>query len=249
MNQLPLIGLTSYSIKRDPDSPYSMNGALTHYKDAVIAAGGMPVMLPINTNPQHLSGLLDRLDGLMLVGGGDIHPGRYGQEATSVQLYGVDEDRDEMEFQLASDAIGRDMPVLAICRGHQVLNVAMGGTLWQDVRSLMPEGLQHSWFGENRPRNETPHEVKISAESKLATLLGTTQTPVNSIHHQGIEKLGDNLVANAVAPDGLIEGYEMPDKRFVVGVQWHPEAIVDDVPGQRGLFKGFVDAACDYAAA
>lgn len=248
MAHLPLIGLTTYNVTLDRKPPVRINGVLTHYNDAVIAAGGLPVMLPINTSKQQLASLLDRLDGLVLVGGGDIDPQLYGQEIAHKSVSGIDAERDEMELFLACEALTRDMPILAICRGHQVLNVAMGGTLWQDIEALMPNGQQHSWFGQNRPRNETPHRVTISAESKLAQLLGTTDAPVNSIHHQGIDKLADGLVATAFAPDGLIEAYEMPSKYFVVSVQWHPEAIVADIPAQRGLFSGFVRAARDKIA-
>ncbi len=243
MTHAPLIGLTSYAMKRDPSSPYTFNGLMTLYTDAVLAAGGTPVLLPITTDKTHLSGLLDRLDGLVLVGGGDIDPRRYGQEVVEGNVYGIDEDRDEMEIYLGCEALARNMPILAICRGHQVLNVAMGGTLWQDVKEMMPNGIQHSWFGENRPRNETPHSVTISAESKLASILGTTEALVNSIHHQGVDTLAEGLVPTAYAPDGLIEAYELPGDQFVVGVQWHPEAIVHDLPAQRGLFEGLVKAA------
>lgn len=246
MNEFPLIGLTSYSVPLDRHPGYSANGVMTLYRDAVINAGGVPVLLPVNPDHRHLASALGRLDGLLLVGGGDVHPRRYGMNIIDDLVYGVDEDRDEMECFLACQALAMDMPMLAICRGHQLLNVAMGGTLWQDVKHLMPGGHQHSWFGENRPRHELPHAVTISAESRLADLLGTTKTPVNSIHHQGVDKLADGLVATAFAEDGLIEGYEMPDKRFVVGVQWHPEAIVDHVAGQKGLFTGLVASAKTY---
>ena len=245
MAQFPLIGLTTYNVTLDRKPPVQINGVLTHYNNAVMAAGGLPVMLPINTDKQQLASLLDRLDGLVLVGGGDMDPRHYGQAIAHDTVAGIDAARDEMELYLSCEALARDMPILAICRGHQVLNVAMGGTLWQDIESMMPNGQQHSWFGQNRPRNETPHRVTIAADSKLAQLLGTTDAAVNSIHHQGIDKLADGLVATAFAPDGLIEAFELPSRHFVVAVQWHPEAIVADIPAQRGIFSGFVDAARD----
>ena len=243
MKKLPLIGLTSYQISPPQIPGVKMSALMTHYTDAVSAAGGIPLILPISTNREQLDAIMDRLDGLVLVGGGDMHPKTYGQELIEDKSYGVDEARDEMELHLACNALERDMPLLTICRGFQVLNVALGGTLWQDVRDMMPNAIQHSWFGEQRPRNETPHEVAVTPGSQLAELLGTTQTPVNSIHHQGIKELGEGLIASAVAPDGLIEGYEIPGKRFAVGVQWHPEAIVHDVEGMQGLFDGHARAA------
>ncbi len=244
MNQFPLIGLTSYeTVLVDRNPPSLMSGSLSDYKNAVIAAGGIPVLIPINTDVNQLSALLERLDGLVLVGGGDIESSQYGQETVEGKSYGVDKDRDFMELYLGAEAIARDMPLLAICRGHQVVNVVLGGTLWQDVATLMPGGMVHSYFGEGRPRNETLHTVSVKAGSCLAQLLGAQEVPVNTIHHQGIDKLGDGLVATAFAPDGLIEGIEMPDKRFMVGVQWHPECLVNDMPQMRGLFEGLV-AAC-----
>ncbi len=245
MKKHPLIGLTTYKVSPDRTPPVVMNALMDHYTDAVAAAGGIPLMIPITTDKQILDTTLDALDGLIIVGGGDINPRAYGQEPLEGRVYGVDDARDEMEIHLACSALQRDMPLLAICRGHQVLNVALGGTLWQDVRDMMPNAIQHSWFGEGRPRNETPHDVTIAPDSRLATLLGTTESPVNSIHHQGIDRLGDGLVPVAWSPDQLIEGVELPDKQFVVGVQWHPEAIVNDVTSMRGLFEGVVNAASE----
>ena len=244
MNEFPLIGLTSYeTVLVDRNPPVRMSGSLSDYKNAVIGAGGIPVLIPINTDKRQLSALLDRLDGLILVGGGDIHPRQYRQDIIEGSVYGIDEPRDEMELFLGCEAVARNMPMLAICRGHQVLNVTLGGTLWQDVASMMPGGMVHSYFGQGVPRNETSHTVKIEPNSRLASLLDAHEIAVNTIHHQGIAELAPGLTVSAVAPDGLIEGVEMADKRFVVGVQWHPECLVNDMPQMRGLFEGLVEAA------
>ena len=143
---------------------------------------------------------------------------------------------------LAREAMIQDKPLLAICRGHQVLNVALGGTLYEDVTAWMPGAIKHDYF-ELFPRNHTAHAVAIEPDSKLAAALGRREAQVNSLHHQGIRDLAPGLVAVAHAPDGLIESVEGVDHPFALGVQWHPENLVHDDPVMLSLFRGLVDAA------
>ncbi len=139
-------------------------------------------------------------------------------------------------------ALAHDIPILAICRGIQVLNVACGGTLYQDVPAQVEGALRHSYAPDN-PRNHLGHCVDVRPESKLARILGSGMVPVNSFHHQAIRVLGDGLMVSAISEDGIIEAVEMSDRRFVLGVQWHPEELVDDDPRMAHLFASLVGAS------
>lgn len=244
MSNLPLIGITAseYTIKR---TYYDVKvaGMTADYKNAVIEAGGIPVLIPLNIPVERLPKLLDRLDGLLVTGGGDVDPARYGQVPGDVPLRDVRPERDEIEFTLTQDAIEREMPLLAICRGHQLLNVAMGGTLYQDVASLVGRAIDHDGGLAGWTRQYLAHSVDVVPESKMAELLGTTEVAVNSFHHQSVMEVGDRLIVTAMSPDGVIEGMEMPDHKFAVSVQWHPENITGVVEEMKGLFRGLVEAA------
>ena len=148
------------------------------------------------------------------------------------------------ELFLAREAVASSKPLLAICRGHQMLNVALGGTLYEDVMEWMPGAIKHDFFGVF-PRNHQAHAVVIEPGSKLATTLGRRETKVNSLHHQGIRDLAPGLVATAHAPDGLIESVEVVAHPFALGVQWHPENLVHDDPVMLSLFRALVDAGAD----
>lgn len=237
----PLIGLTTYrkTTRQSPSVTYL--ALMPSYIEAVEAAGGTPVMIPMGLRDESLLDLLDRLDGLVLTGGGDIAGKHYGS-AHLGQIHDVDEDRDRVELTLAREAIERDTPLLAICRGHQVLNVALGGTLYEDVFKWMPGSIKHDFFDEF-PRSYRAHAVTIEPNSKLADALGRTEANVNSLHHQGIHDLAARLVATAYAPDGLIESVEATDHPYAVGVQWHPENLIADDSTMLALFRGLVDAS------
>ncbi|MFN3704877.1 MAG: gamma-glutamyl-gamma-aminobutyrate hydrolase family protein [Thermoflexales bacterium] len=181
---------------------------------------------------------LDACDGVMLTGGGDVNPKRYSEDYIHPEVYGVDEDRDHVEIELAKLAVAADKPLFAICRGVQVLNVALGGTLHQHLPELTP--IEHR--GHNRPRQEPAHEVQIEPGTRLAQIIGTDRAEVNSFHHQAIDTVAHGLCVAARAPDGLVEAVEMPHKRFVLGVQWHPEDMFDSSPPMRCLFEAFVKA-------
>lgn len=194
-----------------------------------------------------LRAIYDRLDGVLLPGGGDVDPVRYGctpHPATK----NIDDSRDTLELTIARWAVDDDLPVFGICRGHQVLNVALGGTLVQDIPSeIGVSANRHDTNGE--PRTVRAHQVRIEANSRLATVLGQLRLEVNSLHHQAVDRLAPGLVATAWADDGVIEALESPAKRFVLGVQWHPEDLVEDDETMQRLFKAFIDAARERAFA
>ncbi len=205
------------------------------YVRAVEQAGGLPLVFAPST-PTGAGELLARVEGLLLTGGSDIDPALYGARALP-ELGPVVRDRDEFEIALCREALDRNLPILAICRGHQVLNVATGGTLLQDIPSQLEGARNHDPALE---RWENAHEVRVLPGTKLGAILGKETVLVNSFHHQAIEKLGAGLVCSALAPDGVIEGVEAPGRRFVVGVQWHPEAFWHRPENFAALFRAFL---------
>jgi putative glutamine amidotransferase len=216
------------------------------YLHAVSKARGLPSIVASGfTNPldeaEQLAGeILDNCDGLMLSGGTDVDPVIFG-EVPHTALGRVDGPRDPFEITLAREAVRRDMPVLGICRGLQVLNVALGGTLIQDIPSDVRGAARHE-AGENRV--EIAHDVDVVPGSKLAGLLGASRLGVNSFHHQAAKRIGEGLTVSATSPtDGIVEGLEMPGRAFVVAVQWHPENFWRVAHPFDGLFGGFVEAA------
>ena len=234
----PLIGITtSVTVDKVPERAY-VNGT---YIRAVQAAGGIPLLLTPHFTPEVQAALWQRLDGLVLTGGGDIAPARFG-EAPHPAVADVSPARDELEIGLTQRAVADDVPLFAICRGVQVLNVALGGTLVQDLPSEWPNALPHS---QKAPRHEPSHAVKVMGEgTRLGRVLGALEIEVNRMHHQAIKRLGEGIRDVAWAPDGVIEGVEMPgEERFVLGVQWHPEELVGHDQAARNLFAAIVDAA------
>jgi putative glutamine amidotransferase len=237
----PLIGCTTYRKTSDQTPPIDIIGLMPSYLKAIAAAGGVPVMIPLGLSDDDLRVAVEQMDGILLPGGGDIEPSIYHGEGHPT-VGGIDEDRDRVELFVARTAVAQQKPLLAICRGLQVLNVALGGTLWADVELLMPDAMHHE-FVKSHPRNYLAHEVTLAPGSLLAQQLGSTETAVNSLHHQGIRHLANDLRATAVAPDGLIEGVEVIDHPYAVGVQWHPENLILNAPHMLGLFTGLVEAA------
>ncbi len=216
-------------------------GLPARYVDALHRAGAREaVFLPLAWSGDDAADLLDRVDGLLLVGGGDLDPSTYGadrQDATR----GVDAARDACELALVEVALARRVPTLAICRGHQVLAVALGGELDQDL--VGQSGLiEHGIPGTEDGARE--HDVTIAPDSLLAHVLGTTRTAVSSHHHQAVTRVGPSARAVGQAPDGVIEALEVttPDAGWVLGVQWHPEDTAATDPVQQRLFDGFVRA-------
>lgn len=210
------------------------------YVRSVEQAGALPLIL-VPGRPVDAAELLDRFDGLLLSGGSDVDPALYG-ESPHPRLGRVIRERDEFEIALVREAFRRDLPILAICRGHQVLNVAMGGTLIQDIPSEVTGGGDHD---PRRERWERAHDVQIVSDSRLREILDRDTVSVNSFHHQAVERLGKDLVVSArSAGDRIIEGVEAPGRRFIIGVQWHPEAFWDrKESGFQCLFDALVEAA------
>jgi putative glutamine amidotransferase len=233
----PLIGVsTSVTIGENPERAY-VNSAYLH---AVQQAGGVPVLLPPQLSAVSLQRLVAELDGLLLTGGGDVDSALF-DEAPHPTVYGVAPTRDRLETSGLHLALQRGLPILAVCRGMQVLNVALGGSLHQDVGSDPGTQLPHS---QKEPREQPSHKVTIAPGSRLAETLGADELEVNSMHHQAIKRLGRGLTAVAWAPDQIVEGAELGDPaRFVLGVQWHPEELVGHSEPARRLFAALVAAA------
>jgi putative glutamine amidotransferase len=208
------------------------------YTRSVAQAGAVPLLLA-TLPPQDVPLAVDRLDGLLLSGGPDVDPGLYDRKPHQ-RLRRVSRRRDDFELALVREALRRDLPVLAICRGQQVLNVAMGGTLVQDIASELQGAVDHDPPGERWRRS---HGVEVLADTRLRAILGWGSASVNSFHHQAVDRLGDGLVVAARCPeDGVVEGLEAPAARFALAVQWHPESFWNQPDSFRCLFDAHVEA-------
>jgi putative glutamine amidotransferase len=215
------------------------------YVHAVRGAGALPWLLPlIPDDLATLRGIFDRLDGIFLTGGVDVDPSRYG-EAREPFCGKSDTDRDDVEIQLIKWAYEEKKPILAVCRGAQVLNVALGGSLYQDVAIQFPTAIKHDYFPtkDNPSRNQLVHHIEVQTGTHLRELLQIPQVTVNSMHHQAVKKLAAGLVATAVAPDGVIEAIEGTNGQYVIGVQWHPEEMLEKDAAMQRLFSSFISAA------
>lgn len=232
----PRIGISGYPRVVETVLGPTLLHTTTHwYVDAVVAAGGVALLLPA-VAPDDVDDVLDGLDGVVLTGGGDVAPSRYGEEPLP-ETSGVDPLRDEFDLTLVRTALARDVPVLAICRGMQVTNVALGGSLVQHVPAVV--GTEHSLL--DAP-TDPAHDVELAPDSRLAAALGVTQLKVNSMHHQAVLEPAPGLRAVAWAGDGTVEAVEPEDGRPLVAVQWHPELMVEHRE-QQALFAQLVSAA------
>lgn len=209
-----------------------------HYSEAVEAAGGAPVHISLIPHTEYIDAVVDGLDGILLPGSdSDVDPLRYGQQPHPA-LGEVHKIKDETDLLLIDAAERKQLPLLAICFGMQVLNVSRGGTLVQDIRAQLPEALKHE---QGAPRDRPSHSVKVGAGSRLNEIIKTEDLLVNSHHHQAIEMLGADLVETAWSPDGVIEAFEDPrPDRFVVAVQWHPELGWQSDRFSQRLFNSFL---------
>lgn len=231
----PLIGITPLYNKKK-----GRFWMVPGYMEGVEAAGGIPVMLPVTEDEDDIMLLAHKFDGFLFTGGQDVAPDLYGEEKEKF-CGEVCRERDNMESILFKHVLESDKPAFGICRGLQLFNVALGGTLFQDVNiQRTPEVLlAHS---QNPPYDEPVHAVNIEKESVLHRILQSDKINVNSLHHQGIKRLADSLSCEAVADDGIVEAVLMPDKKFVLAVQWHPEFMFRKDDGQLKLFTEFVKA-------
>ncbi len=234
----PLIGITSGHTKNEYGQPAVQ--VLRTYIREVIKAGGIPLVIPSETPPEILDELYARLDGLILTGGDDIGIHHFdGEPHPTVQK--PDDERDVIELALTKIAVKGNKPLLGICRGIQTLNVALGGDLYTHIQDQHPEKVKHNYYPEY-PRDLISHPVTIKPDSKLFDIVGKDKIKVNSLHHQGVKTLANDLVATAVSPDGIIEATELPDHPFAIAVQWHPEWIPEK-PASKALFNAFIAAA------
>lgn len=227
----PVIGVTMHT----KDSKFEINNV---YIKSVEQAGGLPLCLP-HIHASDVETILTKINGLLLIGGQDMDPYIYGQEPHP-KLGEFFKARDESDLLIVKAAFEKKMPILAICRGHQVLNVAFGGTLIQDIESELEYPSAHT---QSSARHVTTHTVNITG-GKLKEIIGKSTIRTNSFHHQAVDEIGMGLVSAAVATDGVNEALEHPDHPYCISVQWHPEELapVGDGPAQR-LFKSFIEAA------
>ncbi len=234
MTKRPLIGLTLDAEPAGGWSKYPWYALRQNYFEAVIAAGGLPVALP--HEPALAADYLSRLDGLIVTGGAfDVDPALY-DDAARHDTVALKEARTSAELALLRDALARDMPVLGICGGQQLLAVALGGTLIQHIPDAMPDALAHE---QTTSHYQPAHEVNIVPGTRLHAIVGPRMN-VNTSHHQAVRNAGRSVI-NAVSPDEVIEGVEDPRQKFCIGVQWHPEYLVD--AGDTAIFHALMDAA------
>ena len=249
----PTIGLTTQTLHSIDGIPPALPSSWVmnqRYFHAATAAGAVPWMIPLfDDDLPTLRAIYERLDGVLIPGGVDINPAEYG-EGVRPECGNLDPARDVVELQLVRWAIADGKPVLGLCRGLQIINVAQGGTMWQDLASQNPTFHKHDFFPTaGFERDHIAHEVNVVPGTRLSHFLECTRCPVNSMHHQGVKTLGRDLHVAATADDGLIEAIESAGEGFCVGVQWHPEVFEMTDPYTRGLFTAFIDAAIAWSAA
>ena len=232
----PTIGITLDSEPAGGWSKMPWYALRENYAGAVVAAGGLPFMLP--HEPDQAADYLARIDGLIVTGGAfDVDPSLFGATTRHATVTTKDR-RTAFELAVTRAAVERDMPVLGICGGQQLLAVVLGGTLIQHIPDEVPGALAHE---QPNPRTEAGHTVEVRPGTLLHRVVGADSLPVNSAHHQAVRGVPDTVVIDAVAPDGVIEGIEDPRRRFCLGVQWHPEFTISE--GDARIFRAFVDAA------
>jgi len=231
-----LIGVTLDREAAGGYSKFPWYALRENYMDALRRAGGLAVALP--HEPRDAGAYLERLDGLVVTGGHfDVDPSLFGDAKRHASVI-TKERRTAFEMALTRAAVENDLPVLGICGGQQLLNVALGGTLIQHIPDAVADALAHE---QPNPRDQPGHAVAIAADTLLRRIVGTDSMAVNSAHHQAVREVAPGLIANAVAPDGVIEGIEDPSRRFCIGIQWHPEFEIGD--GDVRIFAAFVAAA------
>ena len=240
MERRPIIGISSSVIVDEAGSFAGYKRAYVNkdYVDAVVRAGGVPLIIPFTTNKEVIISQAQLIDGLILSGGHDISPYNYGQEP-SQKLGETFPERDTYEMILLEESKKRDIPILGICRGFQLINVAAGGTLYQDLSLIPGNILKHNQV--SNPTLKT-HKIEIKENSFISSIFGK-ETMVNSFHHQAIDKVADDFIVVARASDGVVEAIEHKTYKFLVAVQWHPEMLAVNCEKARVLFSKFVEEA------
>ncbi|MBI1994057.1 MAG: gamma-glutamyl-gamma-aminobutyrate hydrolase family protein [Deltaproteobacteria bacterium] len=240
----PLIGITP-DVESLPGAspPGTANRVIElpeRYARAILDTGGLPLILPITSVRSAIKETLAHLDGVLVSGGNfDIDPAYYGEAA--IQALGkVNEERTRFELELIGLALERNLPLLGVCGGAQAINVACGGTLYQDITTEMPQALEHQ---QGARRYQGGHPVQIHDGTLLKRIVGRDQLEANTTHHQAVKQLGKGLIVNATAEDGVIEGLESTNHGFVIGLQWHPECLIDIDACQKKIFTAFISAS------
>lgn len=238
----PLIGIPTRTLKAsDSTDGVPRFGMNETYTRAVERSGGAPVLIPLNLSDDTLRAIFVRLDGVLFAGGVDVHPNEYGEPVESF-CGEIDPLRDSVELNLARWAMDARKPILGICRGIQLLNIAAGGSLFQDVHAQVPGVLPHP-HQKGNPHDFLAHSITIDSNSTLGRALGTTSVQVNSLHHQALKQVAPGFRIVAHAPDGIIEGIESTNPQFAVAVQFHPEWLQDRDARMLELFRAFVQAS------
>jgi putative glutamine amidotransferase len=240
----PVIGIPARSIV-DSNNGFRYSGIPLTYSNSVERAGGAPILIPLHLSEETLKAIYARIDALLLAGGVDVHPKEFGEE---VMPYcgEIDTARDETELRVTRWALADGRPIFGICRGIQMLNVAAGGSLYQDIPSQIKTEQNHS-YRQGDPYNLRAHPIELDPDSRVARWLGTPKLQVNSLHHQAVKQVAPGLRVTGRAPDGVVEAIESEDDQFRVGVQFHPE-LLDDDARMLNLFKAFVESAREYRA-
>jgi putative glutamine amidotransferase len=246
----PLIGVPTQTLQAIDGIPdgLPLSWVMNHrYYTALATVGAAPVMVPLLADEAALRGIYDALDGVFIAGGVDVDPSTYHEPRES--LCGrTDLERDRVEVMFARWARQEGKPLFGVCRGLQIMNVAEGGSLYQDCAEYYEGSIKHDYFpNAGYERDYLAHRIRIERGTRLHAALGGDEVQVNSMHHQGLKSVADGLVPTAWAPDGLVEALEAPGDAFAVGVQWHPEMLVDNDPGTRRLFEAFVAAARSWS--
>lgn len=235
----PIIGITTFC-KKEPKKTYC--SASYNYIAAIGNAGGIPMLIPLLGKKNSFSRYIDNIDALVLSGGEDISPLLYGENPTKT-IKMINPRRDKWELELFNEAYRRNMPILGICRGIQLIDIAAGGNLYQDISVQCKEALGHMPI--ETEVHHLFHSINIEKESKLFDIFRSTQIDINSYHHQAVKDLAPGFKATARSEEGIIEAIESIDKKFVIGVQWHPEDLIRHHPQFMELFKAIVQAAKD----
>jgi putative glutamine amidotransferase len=236
----PVIGISARSDRTTNPVELLTYSANQSYNRAVIGAGGAPVIVPLGMDEAGIRSAFEAVDAILIPGGGDVCPVLYGAD-THQSVWGIDDARDQLEMALVQLALEHAKPLLAVCRGAQILNVATGGDLIQDIHTMVP-GAQDHFYYPGYTRDYLAHTIEIDADSSLAAIYGMTEVPVNSMHHQALGRIGNGLRVIARAHDGIVEAVEAPDHPWAVGVQFHPEELTAHAH-MRALFEAFVAAA------
>ena len=230
LNKSPLIGVTPLW-----DAARQSVWMLPDYLDGIKAAGGLPIVLPLDLSDEDANRIVETCNGFLFTGGQDVSPSLYGMKDATGTIVSSPE-RDQLESLLLSKALEADKPIMGICRGLQFINAFLGGALWQDLPSQHPSEIVHR---QGKPYGVPTHQVQLSGD--LQTLLGKDFLEVNTLHHQAVMYLGNGLIPMAVAPDGIIEALQMPSKRFVWAIQWHPEYLFRTDKDSLAIFSCFVE--------